>query len=535
MFNFFIIFCCVLISYYIPSSGGDGVRLAYNLLLLLLLGGGLAFSPVFAPAQSRVQPNNNLFYIGFLCLCVPWLFYIKDDRGSLILILAFFCWWLTQKGYIKNKTKENVVLLFFFVALAQNVVALIQVFAPQLAMQLYEYDWIRNHGRPYGIFQQINLLASFLATGMGCGFYLFLRETRKIPLCLYCIGLSVLTFTLALIQSRAGIIGMLTVIACLWFMARFQNKRKVVSVLVLMVLSFIAGGWVVSHTHIMINGEMVSMTREFRQSDNARFFILKATLEMIMLKPWLGWGYGTYEYAFNRFIIGKPLPVYPFEVITHPHNELLYAWFQGGIIALAGVICLVVGWLKNVIAEWKNNEKSAGYSLLVLPFLVHLNLEYPFYQSFIHLAVFVTLLRLGERDIPAGEIKHAHRKTVLVSLLGVALISYSLLALYTHSQLTHYERAGYIGYPDPTPWYFATQYEREKYDSMVSLLIKFNTTHDANLLNEFMYRAQKYSLHHNDRNIWLSMISIAQYQGDTGKAEALTNEYRQLFPEEQAE
>lgn len=70
---------------------------------------------------------------------------------------------------------------------------------------------------------------------------------------------------------------------------------------------------------------------------------------------------------------------------------------------------------------------------------------------------------------------------------------------------------------------------------MVSLLIKFNATHDANLLNEFMSQAQKYSLHHNDRNIWLSMMSIAQYQGESGKAEALTKEYHLLFPQEDAE
>ncbi|WP_336219544.1 PglL family O-oligosaccharyltransferase [Citrobacter amalonaticus] len=535
MFKIIIIICCILTSWYIPSSGGAGVRLAYNLLFLLLLGSGLVLSPLFASAQSRIQPNNNWLYIGFLCLCVPWLFYIKDDRGSFILILAFFCWWLTQKWYISRQAKNNVVLLIFFVALAQCVIALIQVFCPQLAMHVYEYDWIRNHGRPYGIFQQVNLLASFLATGIGCGFFLLLRETRKIPVCLYCTGLSALTFTLSIIQSRAGIIGMLTVLAGLWFIARFKNKRKVISVFVLMSLSFTAGAWVVSHTHIMINGEMISMAREFRQSDKARFFILKATLVMIALKPWLGWGYGTYEYAFSRFIMTHPQPEYQFGVITHPHNELLYAWFQGGMIALVGVIFLVIGWIKNVIAEGKHKAASAGYSLLVLPFLVHLNLEYPFYQSFIHLAVFVTLLRLGERDIPAGEIKHAYRKTMLVSLLGVALISYSLLALYTHSQLTHYERAGYIGYPDATPWYFDTQYERAKYDSMVSLLIKFNATHDANLLNEFMSQAQKYSLHHNDRNIWLSMISIAQYQGEPGKAEALTKEYHLLFPQEDAE
>ncbi|EGT5661336.1 O-antigen ligase family protein [Cronobacter dublinensis subsp. dublinensis] len=524
-----IVLC--LSAFYIKNSATAGVALPYNLTFIAWLGLVLmilAWRYKNAELKAQRQP---LLTAGSLLLLFPWLLEARDNPGVWVLLAAVVLWQALLRLSFTPRQKRQILLAVFVLALGQALIALLQAFCPHLAMQLYEYDWLRNHGRPYGIFQQVNLLASFLATGVGCGFLLLLTTPRR-QAWLLTAGLGVMVFVLALNQSRAGAIGAVVVTAAICAAAGRGNITRAGAALGVMTLCAWAGWYITQHVTVMVNGEPYLMARDYAGSTRERWHILVITWQMIMEKPWLGWGYGTFEYAFSRWALAHPGSGYRYAMpITHPHNELLYMWFQGGVVALAGMLLLVTGWLSMLKNAWRHGREATAFALLVAPLLVHLNLEYPFYQSFVHFGLFILLLRLGvvERTQPARTRARLWPRA-LCGAVALALIAFSAAGLYANQQLTRLERSGLAGFPAPAPWYFATQFERAKFDAMVALLIDYNRTHNEANLDEFMAQAQRWSLRHNDKNLWQSQIMIAQHRGDVATVARLRTQYARLFP-----
>lgn len=522
----------LLMFLYVPGTGGSGVALPYNLTFMAWLGLTLITFFLAHRGQIAKSESHRLLLAGGVLLLLPWFLDARDEPGVWVLLATVLLWQELLRLSFTPRLKRQILLVVFVLALGQALIALLQAFCPHLAMQLYEYDWLRNHGRPYGIFQQVNLLASFLASGIGCGFLLLLTTRRTARIGLIVPGLGVLTFVLALNQSRAGAIGAVVVIVALYAAAGRGRIMRAGAALGVMTLCAWAGWYITQHVTVMVNGEPYLMARDYAGSTRERWHILVITWQMIMEKPWLGWGYGTFEYAFSRWALAHPQPDYAYSsIVTHPHNELLYMWFQGGVVALAGMLLLVTGWLLMLKNAWRHGREAAAFAVLVVPLLVHLNLEYPFYQSFVHFGLFILLLRLGvvEQPQPAQACVHLWRR-VLCGTVALALIAFSAAGLYANQQLTRLERSGLAGFPAPAPWYFATQFERAKFDAMVALLIDYNRTHNEANLDEFMAQAQRWLKRHNDKNILLSMITIEQVHGHAQKYEKLQHVYSQLFP-----
>ncbi|ELQ6107606.1 Wzy polymerase domain-containing protein [Cronobacter turicensis] len=529
----FLLLLCLTLTY-IPGPGGAGLALSYNVTFLAWLG---IIILLFAKNNFRQQYQRQpLLFCGGLLLLLPWLLQVRGNPGVAVLLAAFLLWQLLLRLPYTNRHKNSVLLAIFSLALAQAVIGLLQTFFPHLAMQFYEYDWLRNHGRPYGIFQQVNLFATFLASGIGCGFLLLMQQRLRRNALLCTAGLSVLTFVLVLNQSRAGAIGAVLIVLSLSVLLCRQHPARSTAALMLMMISAASAWYTTQHTTVLVNGMPYSLAREYAGSNHARWQILCITWRMIMEKPWFGWGYGTFEYAFSRFVLAHPESGFiSTDVITHPHNELLYAWFQGGVVALAGMLLLFAGWVNIVIIAWRQGRVQTGYALLAIPLLVHLNLEYPFYQSFVHFGLFILLLRLGVSDNPQHQTARAGTGLRFAAgSVAAALLAFSLTALYAGYQLTMLERGHLASFPRPAPWYFALQGERATFDENVSRLIDYNRTHNEADLNTFMAWATRYSLRHNDKNVWQSMIVITQHKGDALATARLRAQYARLFPVAQA-
>lgn len=482
------------------------------------------------------KPHCKFIILGVSVLLFAAALRSPEDKVSIAFLIGLLFWCGLTHLYVTRLQKRQVLLVVFILALAQTVIGLIQTFMPHLAMRLYEYDWLRNQGRPYGIFQQVNLLASFLASGIGCGFLLLFQQRLRRNALLCIAGLGLLTFVLVLNQSRAGEIGAILIVLCLAALLWRQHPARIAAALILMTMSAATAWYITQHTTVLVNGVPYSMARDYASSTHARWKILAITWQMIMEKPWLGWGYGTFEYAFSRFVLAHPEYGYTYSnIVTHPHNELLYAWFQGGVVALAGMLLLFAGWVKIVLTAWRQGRMQTGYALLIIPLLVHLNLEYPFYQSFVHFGLFILLLRLGVIDNPLNQTVRAGPGLRLAAgSVAAALLAFSLTALYAGYQLTLLERGHLANFPRPAPWYFAFQGERATFDQNVALLIDYNRTHNEADLNTFMAWAARYSLRHNDKNIWQSMIVITQHRGDALATARLRAQYARLFPVAQA-
>ncbi|EPN9509565.1 Wzy polymerase domain-containing protein [Cronobacter sakazakii] len=520
----------ILTLFYIANSGGYGIALPFNLTFLCWLG-SLVMLLIWRYRKGDAD-RQPLLLAGGLLLLVSGFMQVKENPGVWGLLGAVFLWQGLQHLSFTSRYRRTILVVVFVLALGQTTVSLLQVFCPPLAMRLYEYGWLRNHGRPYGIFQQVNLLASFLASGIGCGFLLLMQQRLRRNVLLCTAGLSLLTFVLVLNQSRAGAIGALLIVLCLAALLWRQHPARSAAALTLMIISAASAWYITQHTTVLVNGVPYSLARSYGESTRERWQMLCITWRMIMLHPWAGWGYGTFEYAFSRFVLAHPEYGYTYSsIVTHPHNELLYAWFQGGVVALSGMLLLFAGWVKIVMSAWRQGRVQTGSALLIIPLLVHLNLEYPFYQSFIHFGLFILLLRLGVIDKPHCQTQRAKLSLrVTIAAAAAALMAFSLTALYAGYQLTMFERGHLANFPRPAPWYFALQGERAEFDENVSRLIDYNRTHNSADLDTFMTWAARYSLRHNDKNVWQSMIVITQSRGDTAAAARLRAQYNRLFP-----
>lgn len=527
-------FLFIALDFYIPGTGGTGVALPYNVLFIgwvgLIL---LLFSLRCTKREMRGEPQP-LIIVGALLLVIPWLFQAEGNPGVWVMLIALVLWSGGLQLSLSERHKRFVLNAVFILAQGQSALCIVQALHPHLAAQLMEYDWLRNHGRPYGIFQQTNLLASFLATGLGCGFLLLHTEHRRYVIGLNTVGLGLLAFCLALSQSRAGALGAVFVLTALtWSMGRSQLSRTFIALSVMVVCAAL-GWYITQHLQIVINGEPYFFARSYEYSTRERWNILLITWQMIMQHPWAGWGYGRFEFEFSRYVLAHPeLPYTYSSIVTHPHNELLYAWFQGGVVALLGILTFFAGWGMMVIRGWRHSHQLAAYGMLIVPLLVHLNLEYPFYQSFVHFGLFLILLRLGVVETPASEIS-VRRFTGWprggVVLLGLVLLVFSATGLYANHQLTALERSQFAHFPQPAPWYFTTQFERAQFDGMVARLINYNMTRNEADLDVFMSQAEQWSQRHNDRNVWGSMMMITRFRGEQEKLARMQLLYDKLFP-----
>lgn len=129
---------------------------------------------------------------------------------------------------------------------------------------------------------------------------------------------------------------------------------------------------------------------------------------MIAAHPLSGWGYGSFEYAFQHFRIELVPPTRVLEIARHPHNELLYWWVEGGLVALLGISLLILGGGRLLLQVFRHDRRAfstgaanagetSALCLALLPMLIHTQLEYPFYLSAMHWMVFLLLLAMADR------------------------------------------------------------------------------------------------------------------------------------------
>ena len=74
--------------------------------------------------------------------------------------------------------------------------------------------------------------------------------------------------------------------------------------------------------------------------------------------------------------------------VDHPHNELLFWLAEGGIMPFFGLILVAGAWIIMIIRM--PLKESLCFLAIILPIIVHTQVEFPFYQSLVHWIVFLT-------------------------------------------------------------------------------------------------------------------------------------------------
>ncbi|EGV0674321.1 hypothetical protein JFZ35_004375 [Escherichia coli] len=279
-------------------------------------------------------------------------------------------------------------------------------------------------------------------------------------------------------------------------------------------------------------------------SNAARRYMLHLTMKLIREHPLLGNDYGSFEALYGRQVVLEPDPkCVQSASVAHPHNELLYTWAEGGVVALAGLLLMVIAVIRRL---WSPGGTGLAGLALFLPLAVHSCLEYPLYLSASHGLILVMLLVISGPGVAMCPAENNHRLSRpyqwlvvfikgIAALLAMSVLIFMMTGLVTHQRLMAIEASGMIPLSERetevlselvNPYALHT---RVNFDLHVARLLRFNQTRDPQLLIEFWDWGNEYIRTHNDPEVYRSLLKIA-YVLRKSEAETLFQQAHGRWP-----
>ncbi len=382
------------------TPGGVGLYFSYNVFAWIITSILIALGLWQITLNKRVYYSKMLLWLtlGVACLIIPVFYQFEFTDHAIPRILALIGGLLFLFSlYQFNLSKLDALRLLAVILIAVVIEAcfgLVQFFL------LKEGDWggyIVGSSRPHGVFIQPNVMASFMATGLAIALFLSIKKSlfknRVAYKSLIAFSLFVTSFLLVLLQSRTGFIAAIAVLLLTTPYVYHKNIKQFSINLAIVVLAILSAFISLENSDIPIRDQQVY------ENVGARDVIFIVSADMVKEKPLLGYGYGGFERSFidhfNKYAIENPDIGNTITRLSHPHNEVLFWVVEGGIIALLAFILFTIGY----ICTWRKIPLTKGLVLLalVLPILLHSQLEFPFYSSTAHWLVFVIMLWLVDR------------------------------------------------------------------------------------------------------------------------------------------
>lgn len=539
---------------YLPNMGGSSLKLPQNIITWAVMAALVSTIWFTLPSDKTVclTTASRWIFVSIAILGIP-LFFTSPQWQDVARLrwLGLLGGWFFYVSFLQASTRCFGRFWLYYILLAavvlQALIALLQFTMPEVVPAWLAYPL--SGGRPYGVFQQVNVLASFIATGLALAIMLLLlpgftlmRRTRE-RLRVIILGMILLVFPALLVwlQSRVGWLGGAIAGVLLVFIGvKFSPKKSLIAA------ALMAAGIVLAIA-VQLNGFITDIAHI--DSNSARISILKTTLSMIAERPWMGWGYGSFEYNFQHYRLTQGLSTLGTGVVRHPHNEILLWCVEGGAIAFLGLSLLVYVGGNLVWKAWRpvsqsNNHQAAvnqGLSCALLPILLHTQTEFPFGLSTAHWAVFLMLLAMLDSNMSPVARRYALPSMTTVFLrkvlpvLSLLILLLAGITLYANLSLTSLERNRFL---DIEPARRAIAFEpgvnteRWQYDQQIHALLMFNQTRDPALLDGYARWADSYLSRRIDKNVYASWLSIAQYQHDAITYQRLRREGHALFPED---
>jgi O-antigen ligase len=337
----------------------------------------------------------------------------------------------------------SALLTAFFAAWAgagvfNGVIALVQVFAPQWP----DGDWIARSGvagRAVGNMRQPNHLATLLLWSAVAVVPLVelgsLGRTRgRQAAALGLMALMVLGITLS--GSRTGLVGI--GVLALWGLLDRRLSRFSRGLLLAAPL-LCAASWGLTSWWASAQGtHAIGAAARVGEGDlsASRFAIWRDTITLIRAQPWLGVGFGEFNFAWSL----TPLPQRPVAFFDHTHNLPLQLAVELGL-PLAFLVLALLG-----LALWQawqrtravTDETGAGLRsafVMVLLMALHSQLEYPlWYAHFLLPTAFMWGLCLGA-GAPVAEARAEAPPPRWPIVVGVAMVIAAVVVLIDYRRV----------------------------------------------------------------------------------------------------
>lgn len=534
-----ILYWLLGMHFFMHNPGGAGLYLPFNAW------GWIFASLVIALGLWQVTLRQRLvisslqlgLWLGALLLLLPMTypgFELQDYAiprllglfAGLLFLFGLYQWRL------ERPTRDRLLYLLLGAVAIEALLGLVQYYL------LTPGNWIGydiRANRPYGIFQQPNVMASFMATGLALAIWLELRKEGNPWLQGLCYGVIVSTsLLLVVLQSRVGQLGGL--LALILLVPQLYRQRQLGRMLGLAGLGIALG--------LLSLYGLAGAKRglEIYQSGGMRSIYWPYAAKLIAEAPWTGWGYGSFESVFlQHYMADKaqhPAMVQIEYNLDHPHNEFLYWAVEGGIAPMLGMVLMGALLWRVSRTGW---VRGPALLALVTPILLHTQTEYPFYHSIAHWWALLLLVHVLDAEVEEGAEaswrEYTYRPWLLLRFAAIAIplivVPFMLTAIHTAWVVTQYERGGYkqpallLDIVNPMAWLTRVEFDVNAVRLAVGLQANNPTELEA-----YLDWGEAFVRHTPRANIYANMVLALKALGRTAEAESLRSRALQLYPGE---
>ena len=453
----FSLYMLVGMHYYSSNMGGYGLYLPFNVIGWILIASliGLGFFNVYKSKILHYSKLQKLFLIGLFFFLPPMFYYNNELAHWAVNRIAFlFGGFLFLSSLIQHQFKDEERLKLVYIVLVgitiQSILGIIQYYGLGT-----ENSFILSKKiMPYGSFQQRNVMASFMATGTGISLFLLCRDKaisgskiRTWLILLIPFTTSILTMGL---KSNTGALGIF--LAVLFQIHKVRIRKRLFQYF----FSYLIAGLLIGAVSPILMPKLelaASRSVENRiQSGQTRIALYDITFQMWKENPITGVGYGGFTKTFRNYVayhienIGE---INPPGIVSHhwdhPHNEILLWMSEGGLAPLIGMVLFIIAYL-IMISKWKWQD-ALPFIALILPILIHTQLEFPFRISLAHWVAFLTLIYVSDKE-QTNQHKLSVPNAMIIPAISIPIIVYSYMGvtLRNNAIISRFENTGVKDY-----------------------------------------------------------------------------------------
>ncbi len=534
---FLALYALLGMHFFMHNQGGSGLYLPFNMV-------GWAFVSVLISIgiwhltlikQLTFSRTQLWFLAGFAILLLPFLnphaeWNAQAQPRFLAIVAGLLLFFALSQFQFTEQQRHNLLYLLLGAVAIEAVYGLVQFFL------LTDGNWLGYDvkvNRPYGIFQKDSVFSSFLVTGLAMTFYLQCWDckvlTSRWRQGLLSLILVATPLLLIQIQSRAGIYGAILVTACMLPVLWNYNRRIFWWSVVLIAISL-------SVVELYVNTSS-RLAESYADTSGYRKLYWLHLLSMLPQSPWLGHGYGSFEYTFLHDFYAPehitPGMHWMEENLDHPHNEVLFWLHEGGIVAVIGLMVFTTGYLRSLF-KCPGWAKRISLLALVLPLLFHSMVEYPFYHSVAHFFLFIVFLWLADAESGLQKVyacQYWFLARVVAIIIPLIVVPFMLTGLQAAYVLTKYDRMKDKNPQmleqiiNPLPWMMMYEFQ------MRSVQLTFSAAmHDKAGLESYVDWAKEF-LHNTPRAVVYGRLVYALQQlNDKEQAQFWLDEGKRVFP-----
>ena len=374
LFAAFFYALAYLIPNHVPPWFGFHADAWAGLVGLLLVAGVLW--------RSKASLNIGLVPVLIICIwaiiAFQYGFGLIEQRGVAWVNLLYLSGFLLAyvAGYIWERGQAYQCADFVFAtALIASVVSFAMQLQQWLDINLMGNWLLYAQGRYYANLSQPNQLGSLMMHGvLACGWF---YHRRKVPAMVSFVLAAILFFGLALANSRTSWVNAGFLLVALLFFINKNGVSRFFKPFLFLLAIYLIYIFLLPLMNAALFG--VNFAEGVRSPmDSSRLEIWKMLLQGIMLKPWLGYGWG--QVGHVQFMPGLPVLNVPV-ALMQSHNlvldMLIWNGIPLGLLLLAGFAFIIISIVKKI-----SNVEQLLMALFIAILLIHAMLEYPFEYAY---------------------------------------------------------------------------------------------------------------------------------------------------------